>query len=183
MSIFSQEKATAVAAYMLRLGGGRMSYLALIKLLYLADREALNRWGFDITTDRHVSMKHGPVVSNTYDLMISDDGQHEYWSQFITPPLGEYEVALKSEAIPEGYLSRAEMKLLAEIYGKFGSWNKWRLRDYTHTLPEWKNPGHSSIPISVRDILKAQGNSDSEIGDVLSDLNAAQHADYILGGR
>lgn len=183
MSIFNQEKSTAAAAYMLRLRGGRMSYLKLIKLLYLSDREALNRWGFNITTDRYVSMEHGPVVSNTYDLMISDDVQHEFWAQYITPPLGNYEIALKSDAIPEGQLSRAEERLLSEIYGTFGTWNRWKLRDYTHTLPEWKDPGHSSVPISVREILKAQDCSEEEIVDVLSDLSSAEKADCLLGGR
>ena len=32
-----------------------MSYMKLIKLLYLADREALARWGRPITTDQYVS--------------------------------------------------------------------------------------------------------------------------------
>ncbi len=181
--MFDQHKSTAAAAYMLRLRGGRMSYLKLIKLLYLADREALNRWGFNITTDGYVSMEHGPVVSNTYNLMVSDDGQHEFWSQYITPPLGVYEIALKSDLIPDGQLSRSEEKLLSEIYGTYGTWNRWKLRDYTHTLPEWKNPGNSSLPITVRDILKAQGNSETEITDVLSDLESASKADRVLGGR
>jgi hypothetical protein len=39
------EKATEAAAKFLKLRGGRMSYLKLIKLLYLLDREALLRWG------------------------------------------------------------------------------------------------------------------------------------------
>jgi uncharacterized phage-associated protein len=46
-----------------------MAYIKLIKLLYLADREALLRWGRPITTDRHVSMPKGPVVSQIYDLI------------------------------------------------------------------------------------------------------------------
>jgi hypothetical protein len=62
---FDERKATEAAAYLLRLRGGRMSYLKLIKLLYLADREALSRWGFSVTNDRHVSMPHGPHASWT----------------------------------------------------------------------------------------------------------------------
>ena len=181
--MFSQEKSTAAAAFLLRLRGGRMSYLKLIKLLYLADREALHRWGFNITTDRYVAMEHGPVVSHTYELMISEEGEHEFWSQYITPPLGNYEIALRSPDTPEGQLSRAEESLLREIYGTFGTWSRWKVRDYTHQLPEWHDPGKTSVPISVRDILRAQGETTEEIDEVVADLDAAYRADSILGGR
>ena len=46
-----------------------MNYTKFIKLLYLADRAALIRWGRPISTDRYVSMKHGPVLSNVFDLV------------------------------------------------------------------------------------------------------------------
>lgn len=181
--VFNQEKATAVTAFLLKLRGGRMSYLKLIKLLYLADREALHRWGFNLTTDRYVSMDHGPVVSNIYNLIISDDTYKPFWSQYITPPLGEYEVALRSGDIPENQLSRAEEKLLREVFGTYGTWSRWKLRDFTHTLPEWTDPKGSSIPIEIDAVLLAQGASEEDVSGVVSDLKAAEAANEILGGR
>src|ERR1039457_6692110 len=67
--LFNEAKATQAATQFLRLRGGRISYIKLIKLLYLADREALIRWGRPITTDCYVSMDVGPVVSRIYDLI------------------------------------------------------------------------------------------------------------------
>ena len=64
---FNEVKATQAAARLLRNRGGRMSYMKLIKLLYLADREALSRWGRPITTDKYVSMDKGPVLSRVLD--------------------------------------------------------------------------------------------------------------------
>jgi hypothetical protein len=52
-------KATQAAARLLQNRGGRMKFLKLIKLLYLADREALSRSGRPITTDSYVSMDNG----------------------------------------------------------------------------------------------------------------------------
>jgi len=49
---FNERKATEAASVLLRLRGGQMSHLKLIKLLYLADREALDRWSVPITHDR-----------------------------------------------------------------------------------------------------------------------------------
>ena len=59
---FNERRATEAAARFLKLRGGRMSYLKLIKLIYFLDREALLRWGRPVTGDRYVSMDNGPVV-------------------------------------------------------------------------------------------------------------------------
>jgi len=180
---FSQEKATAAAALLLKLRGGRMSYLKLIKLLYLADRLSLQRWGFSVTTDRYVSMDQGPVVSHIYGLITQEIEQRSYWSRYISPPLGEWEVELKSEEMPENQLSRAEEKLLHEVFGTYGTWTRWQLRDFTHDLPEWKNPEGSSVPIPIAEILRAQGASEDEINEALRDLNAAESANNAFGSR
>lgn len=56
-------KATQAAALFLKLAQGPLNYMALIKLLYKADREAIRRWGLPITTDAYAAMKLGPVTS------------------------------------------------------------------------------------------------------------------------
>jgi len=57
---FDEVKATQAAALFMKLAGGSMNYMALIKLLYRTDREAFRRCGLSITTDKYVSMKLGP---------------------------------------------------------------------------------------------------------------------------
>jgi uncharacterized phage-associated protein len=44
-------------------------YLRLLKLLYIADRESLKETERPIAGDRADSMKLGPVLSQTYDLI------------------------------------------------------------------------------------------------------------------
>src|SRR4051812_25972921 len=92
---FDEAKATEATALFLALRGGQMHYMKLIKLLYLADREALLQWGVPITTDSYVSMDHGPVVSTIYDL-IRRRVEGPTWTAHITPPMGDAgkEVAL-----------------------------------------------------------------------------------------
>jgi len=55
---FNEAKATQAAALLLKLRGGRMNYMKLIKLLYLVDRTALIRWGRPVTFDSYCSMPH-----------------------------------------------------------------------------------------------------------------------------
>lgn len=168
---FDETKATQAAAYFLKLRGGRMHYIKLIKLLYLSDREALLRWGTLVTTDHHVSMKNGPVTSNILNL-ITEEQSKPTWEQYVSPPLGDYEVQLLKEA-PVNKLSRAEEKLMTEIFEQFGHRNRWDLIDNVmHKLPEWKDPGTSSIPISVEDILIGEGHDPEEIKAVRAELNA-----------
>jgi uncharacterized phage-associated protein len=176
---FDEKKATEAAAFLLKMRGGRMSYLKLIKLLYLADREALRKWGFSVTNDYHVSMPHGPVVSNTYNLMI-DDAEKPFWSQYISAPLGVYELELLAEC-PTDKLSRAEERLLAEIFERYGRMTRWQLRDYTHGLPEWHDPQGSSLPISVNEILEVQGLSSEDIEAVTRNLKQVEKAEQLLG--
>ena len=92
---FNEVKATQAAARLLKKRGARMKYLKLIKLLYLADREALSRWGRPITTDHYVSTDNGPVLSEI--LKRIDDGsapgEPTFWTSHIVP-CGDWDVQL-----------------------------------------------------------------------------------------
>jgi len=67
--MFNETKATQAAARFLHLADDHLNYMVLIKLLYLADREALVRWGRPITFDTYYTMKYGPMLSNVHDLI------------------------------------------------------------------------------------------------------------------
>ena len=180
---FNEKKATQAAAHLLRLRGGRMSYMKLIKLLYLADREALLRWGRTISTDRYVSMDRGPVLSRVLDLATDgeDPGTPSIWASSITEP-SNYEVELRGDA-GDDELSEAEIQLLDQVFAKHGKMSRWELVKFTHTLPEWIDPRGSAIAISYRDILKAGGKSDLEIAAVEEELSELAETDLLLGAR
>lgn len=177
---FNERRATEAAARFLKLRGGRMSYLKLIKLLYLLDREALLRWGRPVTTDRYVSMDNGPVVSRIYDLIREEPapGTDPIWRHYISAPQ-EYEVALVAE--PEtDELSRAEEALIEEVFAKFGNLNRWALVQVSHDLPEWQDPNGSAIPIQYRDILRAGNKTESEIATVEAELESLAATEGML---
>ncbi len=177
---FNERRATEAAARFLKLRGGRMSYLKLIKLLYLLDREALLRWGRPVTTDRYISMDNGPVVSRIYDLIREEPapGADPIWRQYISAPQ-EWEVALLAD--PEtDEISRAEEALIDEIYAAYGKMTRWDLVRVSHELPEWQDPNGSAIPIQYRDILRAGSKTDSEIAAVEAELESLAAAEAML---
>lgn len=85
---FDETKTTQAAARFLRLAGGELNYMLLIKLLYLLDREALLRWGRPVSFDTFYSMSLGPVLSTVHDLITEPPvPQHEsVWNKVISSP-------------------------------------------------------------------------------------------------
>jgi uncharacterized phage-associated protein len=140
-----------------------MSYMKLIKLLYLADRQSLISHGRTITTGRHVSMPKGPVVSQILDLATEDDPPSgpTFWRKHISPP-ENFEVTLV-EFPGDGELSRAEEAIIDGVFAEHGKKRRWDLVDFTHGLPEWQDPNGGSIPIAYRDILQVAGKTEAEI--------------------
>jgi uncharacterized phage-associated protein len=159
---FDETKATQIAARFLKLSGGRLQFLALIKLLYKLDREAIDRWGSPVTTDRYVSMKLGPVTSNIYNLIkgSADSAAPTFWSTHIARD--GYEVRLIADP-GDTELSTAEEKLAEEVFAQNKGKDGFQLADDCHKeFPEWEDPGASSKPIPFESILAALDKSEDD---------------------
>jgi len=81
---FRFEKALQAAGVLLERAGGRMEYLRLLKLLYIADREMIAQELSPITGDRVVAMKNGPVLSQVYDLIKGTAAKSGEWSCYVS---------------------------------------------------------------------------------------------------
>ena len=160
---FREEKATQAAARLLLKAGGHMTHLLLLKLLYLADREGLRRYGRPVVGDQYFSMDHGPILSRVFDLVKDTKrGKASYWSQHIGCARGVYVVLVGDPG--QGELSRADIELLDAAFETYGGIDQWMLVDLLHQiLPEWRDPQGSSLPIPVEDILRALGKPEDQI--------------------
>lgn len=150
-----------------------MSSLKLMKLLYIADRKALVELGRPITFDRFVSMEHGPVLSRTLDVM-KRKVRADYWSQYISPP-DDHELHLLTTEPPREKLSRAEETILDSVFQEYGHYDKYHLRDLTHTFPEWQEPGDSSQDISLHNLLTGQGLTDDKASVIAERRRSSLH--------
>jgi len=167
---YREDKATQAAALFLRLRGGKMSHLKLMKLLYLAEREALLRWGRPITYDYCVSMDHGPVLSQTLNIVHGETQIDGLWKKSISPPEDQKVEIIKDPGVDK--LSDAEEQLIREIFDKHGAKSRWELRDFTHTLEEWEDPKGSSTRIDYKEILQAGNKTEAEIVSILADIES-----------
>lgn len=167
---FDERRAAEAAAYLLFKAGGRLPLVKLMKLMYLAERLSLKRYGEPLTGDRLVSMPHGPVLSMTYDhvngALPSCEGG---WDSWIADRAGHV-VALSDESMirsPEEDLLRlsdSDLEVLAETWADFGHWDRWALVSYTHSdaCPEWEDPEGSSKPIKYATLFEKVGYSADE---------------------
>ena len=168
--VFDAQRAAESAARLLHLSGGTLPYIKLIKLLYLADRQALIATGYPITGAKMVSMDRGPVLSEVYSQITWGDEAETPWSALISPP-ERYEVSLRRT--PEwNSLSPYDLSVLDETFDRFGRLSKWDLVRLTHDLPEWQDPAGSSTTIDARVILREAGKSDEEIADIAAQADA-----------
>ena len=173
-----QKKVTEAASIILHLAGGRISYLKLVKLLYLADRKAIEQWERPITYDTFASLPRGPVGSNTCNLARGISSDSQFWDQYIET-IG-MDVRIKGEYPKIRKLSPIEIDLIEEIFKKYRYLNKYKLAELTERLPEWKNPGSSSFPIDLEELLKKLHFSQEDIVRINYEIQQDSELDAIL---
>ena len=183
--MFTGEKAAQMAAYFTdKEKWRRISVLKLVKLLYLADRESIDRYGEPISHDRIVSMKHGPVLSQTLDLINgrgkeNDDSQ---WDAWIYPRKYNH-VSLKKSAKRDhlDQLSDADIEVLSAVWEKFGKMGWWQIRNYTHDhLSEWQKPVGAPNLISEYQVLRALGRSKPEASAIAEDIREQRQLNRVV---
>lgn len=179
---FHPEKAVEAAAVLLKLHGKPIKYLGLLKMLYIADRLALECMEQPITGDRYVSMDYGPVLSGVYDLLKgkSVDDALPLWSKFISPRQNNYVSLLNDPGDKD--LSEAEEEIIQQVYRAFGHLDPFEVAEWTHDLPEWQDPQGSAVPILVEDVLKHVGKSEQEIGEIQQEAMREAYLDKVLNG-
>lgn len=185
MLLFNEKRATQAAAVLLSMRENRsLNYMLLIKLLYLADRESLLRWGSPLTGDQYYSMEFGPVLSKTHDLITEMRPPEEpsFWIKYIHRC--DYDVKLVGDPGSEE-LSDADDSLLKELFVRYQEYydkNPFEFVDYLHsTLPEYKQVEKGErVPLDYHDILVAGKKTVDEIRDIESDLKNIEWVQQFL---
>lgn len=182
--MFNECKSAQMAAFFLsRTVEGRMAHLKLMKLLYLADREAVRTLGLSMSGDRWVSMPHGPVLSMTLNLMDGDmESLPGGWETWISAK-ENHQLSLRKPLAPEDLdeLSAAEWAVLEAVWRQFGGMDQWEIRDWTHRhCAEWQDPHGSSYPISYQSVAGAVGFDEAAANQVAAHIEAEHDLDRLF---
>jgi uncharacterized phage-associated protein len=160
--LYDETRAAQVVAYMLHLGGGQLDLLKLTKLCYLAEKHSYAELGEPLTGDRMASLEHGPILGDTYDKTkrIHPEGVWAAWLRKREGNTIGLSHALADPREELDALSRADFKVIEEVWAKFGHMSGSGLRNWTHdpkNCPEWDDPGKSSNPIRSETLFKSIG--------------------------
>ena len=138
---FDYKKATQAINYLTKKEGGQIDKLKLIKLVYLADRYHLRRYGRPIMNDAYLAMPFGPVGSSLKDIAefskFLDESERSYASSYIGLGGGVNTVVSIAD-VDNKVFSKSEIEALDFSYNKFGASAPFTLANITHRYPEWK---------------------------------------------
>lgn len=158
-SAFSIEKATVAVAYLAKETGETL--YPVMKLIYLAEKLHLERYGRLITGDTYVAMAKGPVPSATYDLMKFLRGAREYFDggefarELMSLDSHSHQFHVKKD-VDLSYLSESDVECLA------------------HMVSTWRQLGGPAITrLSHDDAWKAAtANSAMSVGAIAAQCDA-----------
>jgi len=115
--------------------------IKLVKLIYLADKYHLIRYGRTITNDDYYAMEHGPVGTTVKDVLSFDPffskKGYRYAASLIEKIDENHFSANPKAKVSFDMLSDTDKEALDYIIDKFGTMTSWQLRNYTHQYPEW----------------------------------------------
>ena len=136
-----------------------MDRLKLNRLIFLADRLHLARYGRPIVGGHYCAMPHGPVPSEFYNAV--KDGE----LQGVFPEVGSHKIGSERKA-DEDFLSETDLEILRCINDQYGSRDAWSLRELTHQFEAYKRNflgGNTSYSLPYEDFFLDLDPSDQEM--------------------
>jgi len=123
---------------------GKADKLQIIKLIYLADKYHLIKYGRTITGDDYYAMEKGPVGTTAKDLLTFEEDDvfsptaKDYIIKLVEQTDKKYTYKAKNVDIELDTLSETDKEILNFVIEKFGDMSTDELIDYVHRYPEWK---------------------------------------------
>ncbi len=147
---FDKEKAIAVILYIApRVDNSTI--MRILKLMYLADKTSLEKYGRFVSSDSYVAMEQGPVPTEAYDLMkkARTHNTHGFKVQ------KNHEIRVTAPA-NEDELSESDIEILDDTIKQYGNLDIGVLLDKAHDkawLEVWEKAGDKkSVAIPIEKI-------------------------------
>ncbi len=135
---------------------GNVDKTKLMKLVYLADRIALQKLEHPISYDDYRKLENGPAATDIECGLYHQD-RSKVWSDafnFDSPTT----VSIKDDEHPNDLLSDAELEVLEGVLNVYGHRSRKQLIEDVHALPEWEAASHRHRKqITYDDILDRMG--------------------------
>jgi uncharacterized phage-associated protein len=142
---FKPDKSLAVASYLASRTGETM--YTILKMVYVADRFHLERYGRPITGDRFVAMQEGACPSRIYDSMkvLRGERNTNYLpnsDKFLQVDPVTHDVSLKDMPSLD-VLSASDIECLDAAVSILKRKGRWVIHDMAHDAA-WKKTSHNA---------------------------------------
>lgn len=179
------KKATQALNLLARKKDGRINKMKAIKLIFLADRLHLRKYGRPIIGDRYFAMKLGPVGSLTKNIAELSSISVEalaYAKKYIKPSDEKKQTFASLKQADLSVFSKTDLECLEAVYHAYSDKDQFELADITHTYPEWLKhkkeleTGKKSIKMDYDDFFTALQKRDELFSQNKSDLEMARES-------
>lgn len=144
-----------------------------VKLLYLADREHLRRFGRPITFDKYVAMEFGPVASCAFDILKGKErmGVNPSNLPFELRTLDKITLVQNPKRdIDRSIFSRSDLMVLDQIAEEYGNKSFGELYELTHShfayARAWKHRKSKADEMRFEDFLAEDASKEDRISDL-----------------
>jgi uncharacterized phage-associated protein len=122
-------------------GHNKASKLKLIKMVWLADRLHLRRFGLLLTADKYYALKYGPIASRTLDIIdgnatVIEDNVLVHALQYFRKDDART-LFLICQPNDYGCLSEADQESLDQAFEKIMPFKPEEISEISHIFPEW----------------------------------------------
>lgn len=135
---FKIKKAVQALNFIASNHGGKVNKMKALKLIWLADRLHIRKFGRTILNDRYVAMPNGPVASSTRDIL---EGNYSF-EDYVTSHLKSYEedryFYCASGDFDGSVFSQSDLDCINEVMAAYAQLSKFQLSEFSHSFPEWK---------------------------------------------
>lgn len=139
---FKLKKAVQALNLIATNNGGKVNKMKALKLIWLADRLHLRKFGRTILNDQYVAMPNGPVASSTRDVL---EGSYSF-EDYVTKHLKSYEedryFYCAFGDFDSSVFSKSDLDCINEVIKSYSQFSKFELSDFSHLFPEWKRWEH-----------------------------------------
>ncbi|HVU06522.1 MAG TPA: Panacea domain-containing protein [Candidatus Paceibacterota bacterium] len=179
----SYKKATQALNFLARKKDGKINKMKAIKLIYLADRLHIRKYGRPIIGDMYWAMKMGPVgsqVKRAAELSNMSEGALSYAKKYIQPADEKKHYVTSVKPVDLDVFSKTDLECLEAVYGQFSDKDQFELRDITHQYPEWSKherylkSGKKRVQMDYEDFFSSTEKDDPLFAENKSDLALAK---------
>ncbi len=177
---YKSKKAAQISAFFAGKSNTGIDKLKLIKLLYLAERTFLSKYGHPMFYDEFYSLRQGPICSISLDGINGLIRKTE-WSYYIQKAGNTIKATSVFAREDFDHISDAEHEVAKNIWEKFGGMTTSQVRNYTHRhCPEYTEVSAGRIPISYKEVFDALDMPNAEM--LSEEIEETRRLEAILSG-